>query len=396
MEVNKQDLQNFVFDFNDKIVAKLEKAGFERNNYNVFDILNINRQELRHSDFLAFLLNPQKSGYVGEQFLRQFLVALAKDYFDTQLDFFDLFYGNFKNVVVRREYQNIDILVDAAIADKNILLVIENKIDSGEQLYDDKKEAGQLEKYKQIARCEYRNHIPLFLFLSPDRRPPSDDDWTAIDYGLIYDTLCKIDIGAADNTVKTLLTDYKKMIRSQFNMDADKELQDIAVQIYTNNKDIFDFIFNNRPNRINTTAKVIRECLDSVDFVRFDKEKYKRQNVNIVFTTNELYDICKSIYFQFSVDEMLLWAYIVDATPEEKRALDIKTDVRVKRLASIYLLDNKNKRENADCIMRHEDLLLNNQPEEVKKELDAILQKFFAPDGWVAQYSKQFCELLRK
>lgn len=73
----EKELQNFVLRFDNEIVAPLVKAGF--NKYNVFDILNIGRQELRHSDFLAFLLDPNRSGEVGQQFLRSFLTLLSKD-----------------------------------------------------------------------------------------------------------------------------------------------------------------------------------------------------------------------------------------------------------------------------------------------------------------------------
>ena len=48
-KINEQQLQNFVLTFESEIVLPLVSAGFERNKYNVFDILNINRQELRHS-----------------------------------------------------------------------------------------------------------------------------------------------------------------------------------------------------------------------------------------------------------------------------------------------------------------------------------------------------------
>ena len=83
----EKELQDFALKFDNEIVRPLVNAGFAK--YNIFDILNINRQELRHSDFLAFLLDPNKSGEIGLQFLRNFLTVLAKD-IAPQLSFFNM------------------------------------------------------------------------------------------------------------------------------------------------------------------------------------------------------------------------------------------------------------------------------------------------------------------
>lgn len=210
--ISKEELQNFMLHFEDKVVSRLKDAGFERNKYNVFDILNINRQELRHSDFLAFLMNPIRSGEIGRQFLHNFLTLLSKDYPELGLDFFNMFYCDFEKVIVKREYKQIDILLDVNLSNSNkkYIIAIENKIDSGEQFYDNKDVMGQLVKYKNIVDSEYNNHIPIYLFLSPDKRLPSDNNWIAIDYNLIYSALCMLKLDNADSTIKTLIQDYKK------------------------------------------------------------------------------------------------------------------------------------------------------------------------------------------
>lgn len=38
------------------------------------------------------------------------------------------------------------------------------------------------------------------------------------------------------------------MLRGLFEMENDAELREIALKIYSADKDIFDFIFENRPN----------------------------------------------------------------------------------------------------------------------------------------------------
>lgn len=395
MKIDKQVLQNFILDFHENIKKPLYDNGYEGNKYNVFDILNINSQELRHSDFLAFLMNPERSGNLGEQFIRQLLVSLSQSYFNETLDFFDLFFAVFKKITVRREYKNIDIVCEIELTEKNFVIVIENKIYAGEQFYFGKSEKSQLEKYKKTALTEYKNYTPIFLFLSPDKRPASDKDWIAIDYNFIYEILCKINLANVDNTLKTLVTDYKKLIRRQFEMEADKELRDIALKIYNANKDIFDFIFENRPNRINTTAEKIRDFLNNSEFIHFDKEKSKRQNANILFTTKDLYTLCDHIYFQINVNEMTMWVYIENGTEKERRIFDMKATAQFKNLTkTFYLFGDKGK--NINGVKKFDDLLLKNNQEELYAELEEILKKTFAPDGWVAEQSKRFCELLKK
>ena len=206
----EEELQNFALNFENKIVRPLVSAGF--NKYNIFDILNIGRQELRHSDFLAFLLDPSKSGQIGEQFLRNFITLLAKN-IASDLNFFDMLYGNIDKVNVYREVAvkdgRIDILFDFEITrDKTqkIVVAIENKVDSDQH-------DNQLEKYKNfLCSGKYKDHKKVMLYLTPNKAGSGYVDWLEIDYKFIFDVLQKVNIDNADNTIKTLVEDYKKVL----------------------------------------------------------------------------------------------------------------------------------------------------------------------------------------
>lgn len=384
------DLQNFALRFEDEIVTPLLSAGFERNKYNVFDILNIGRQELRHSDFLAFLMNPNRSGEVGQQFLRNFLALLSKENPELHLDFFKVFYGELEKVIVRREYKKIDILIEIEIQNEQYVFAIENKVDADEQMYDDDEDKSQLVKYKKIIDEEYKTHEPIFLFLSPNKRPPSENDWIPIDYNLIYSALCRLDLNTADNTLKILINDYKKMIRSQFEMEDNKELIEKALKIYTapENKVIFDFIFECRPNRVNITAKIIRDFLhDNRDWIEFDKNKSGRQNTYINFTTKELKKLGLDINFQIDVKNMILYLYIVGGY-ELREKLKKTAKSKTMTFESCYLLGDGNKTKNNETIEKHERLLLDgNKDEELQTEIKKMLEKIFAQNGFVDKWS---------
>lgn len=295
----EKELQYFALQFDNQITRPLINAGFAK--YNVFDILNINRQELRHSDFLAFLLDPNKSGEIGLQFLRNFLTLLSKDIVSDQLGFFDMLYGNIEKVNVSREVAvkngRIDILIELEITKGNkqqIVIAIENKVDTGEH-------DNQLGKYKEfLSSGRYKDHTKVMLYLSPDKSEPSDGDWTAIDYEFVYTVLNRIDTETADNTIKTLVNDYKKTIRSEFNMTNDDELKRQAVEIYKKNRQVLDFIFDSKPDWVKETAKIIRAFLKE----HGAELESDNQNVNIVFRTKEL--SAYKGYLQICIDEMSL------------------------------------------------------------------------------------------
>lgn len=294
----ENDLKNFALKFDNEIAKPLINAGF--NNYNVFDILNINRQELRHSDFLAFLFDPSKSGDIGRQFLKNFLALLTKEV-NSGLDFYTMLYGNIENVNVNREVfiedGRIDILIDMEISkekSEKLLIAIENKVDSTEH-------DNQLTKYKTFLFSQkYESYKKILLLLSPAKtNPKSDREWHAIDYSLIYKALDTIDTDDADNKIKILIDDYKQKIRSEFKMDINDELKQQAIEIYVNNRKVLDFIFENKPDWREETAKIIRKCLVKKGAVL----ESENQNVHIAFTSDEIKNYQK-YYFQINIDNM--------------------------------------------------------------------------------------------
>lgn len=307
----QEELQDLALTFNKEITLPLIRAGFDQ--YNVFNILNIGRQELRHSDFLAFLFDPSKSGYIGQQFLRNFLTLLAKDR-TKELDFFDMLYGNIDKVNVYREVAvkdgRIDILIDLEIAkDKaqKIVIAIENKVDSDQH-------DNQLEKYKNFLYGErYKNYTKIMLYLTPDKAQSGYDEWVEIDYGFIYTTLCRVEIETADNTIKTLIDDYKKLIWSEFEMNNNEsELRKKALEIYKSNQKVLDFIYDSKPDWIKETSKILCKLLEQkgativIENSKGDLvESKKKDPVNIMFRIDKLANY-PSYYFQICVDELSL------------------------------------------------------------------------------------------
>src|SRR5829696_7264496 len=81
--------------------------------FNLFEATGFIRQELRHSDFLAFLMDPRGNHRLGDIFLKRLLQSVVMADGDvpvsvtpTELDQWDL-----GRVEVRREWHHIDILL---------------------------------------------------------------------------------------------------------------------------------------------------------------------------------------------------------------------------------------------------------------------------------------------
>ena len=363
-------MQDFALQFDNEITRPLVNAGFAK--FNVFDILNINRQELRHSDFLAFLLDPNKSGEIGLQFSRNFLAMLSKDIVPTKLNFFDMFYGNIEKIIVSREVAvkngRIDILIELEIKKenrRNIVIVIENKVDTGEH-------DNQLGKYKEFLCERYKDHTKVMLYLSPDKSEPSDNDWTAIDYGFIYTVLNRIDTETADNTIKTLINDYKKTIRSEFNMTNDDELTRQAIEIYKKNRKVLDFIYDSKPDWVKETAKIICELLEQkgATIVTLNNkgalvENQKKDSANIMFSIKDIANY-SGYYFQICVKDMLL--LFIDDTGKRK-------------CNQQWLFEDC--RHSIDAVKRYQELVLFDI-KRLKEDCAQMIERAFAKDGVIA------------
>lgn len=142
-EDNLKFLENLIC--NNKELQQLEKM-FEK--FNIFDCLKLSRQEIRHSNFLAWLFDPKETHGLGDYFLKEYLKYVIKSNRNKLNGIksykvptvFDIDCWNMSDIEVRREYKNIDLLL---IDETNkFIFLIENKVDSFQH-------DNQLEKYRQ-------------------------------------------------------------------------------------------------------------------------------------------------------------------------------------------------------------------------------------------------------
>ncbi|MEY2702207.1 MAG: hypothetical protein RLY43_840, partial [Bacteroidota bacterium] len=90
---------------------EFERLELELQTPNIFEILNISRAEIRHSNFLRWLLDPNGNHGLGKMFLMKFLREVAISDTATEIDEFEINDLNYNKAEVRREWNNIDLLI---------------------------------------------------------------------------------------------------------------------------------------------------------------------------------------------------------------------------------------------------------------------------------------------
>src|SRR5438093_9756984 len=95
--------------------------------FNIFDALGITRVEIRHSNFLAFILDPAESHGQGQLFLKAVLMDLLKNAPAElrPLSPIDLDGTDLRGVEVKREWKNIDLLITSK--EPRFAVVVEHK-----------------------------------------------------------------------------------------------------------------------------------------------------------------------------------------------------------------------------------------------------------------------------
>jgi len=138
--------------------------------FNIFAVLGRPRLEQAHSNFLAWLLNPQEAHGLGDQFLREFMQrALRRRPPNTSL------------ARVVTEYKWDDCRFDVLVSGPDWRLIVENKIWDTAWL-------SQCEKYQKY--CEERERHggrAWLVYVTPHLRQPR-----GVPYWLSYKTVASI------------------------------------------------------------------------------------------------------------------------------------------------------------------------------------------------------------
>lgn len=197
---------------------------------NVFEVLGITKTEIRHSNFLAWLLDPKGAHGLGDRFLRAFAAKVGEK---------EKLPADMSECIVRREWRHIDLLVICPAA--NYLLCIENKVFSGEH-------GDQLKHYRDQLLKEYEGFTMSFAFLSPEGVLPKKVEdqpyWQPISYSDVLAATESARSGAVLSEEVTMLLDhYTAAVRRH--IVGDENIIELCQKVYDRHREVLELIYEN-------------------------------------------------------------------------------------------------------------------------------------------------------
>lgn len=140
--------------------------------FSILRVLNVERDELVHSNLIAALLDPDQSTAADEAIpalLRRVIDALKEQERNGEADEFRLLLeDHLTDIRVHRERAFIDIIIEVG-RDPGAVVGIENKIDALER-------KDQISDYQRELQRLYPRRAATMVFLTPDGRPPDTGD----------------------------------------------------------------------------------------------------------------------------------------------------------------------------------------------------------------------------
>ncbi len=227
-----EQLENFCSDKNVKDIQNYVNAN--KNKFNIFKVLKLDNHEIRHSNFLAWLLNPAENHTLKDKFLQMFL----KQAINYNINYSD-------DLIVETEYftnkaRRIDILLHSKKSD--FVCVIENKYGSNEHDEQCKHYKDFIENHSKFK--DYKNKYYIFLDIEkPDKEQLQKAlyCYEPITYREIYKILVEILKGHNNfpQEVKQAIEQYKCIIMEKYSM-VDEVTKEKCREIYSKYHDVID------------------------------------------------------------------------------------------------------------------------------------------------------------
>lgn len=257
---DREALEEFVVDNPD-----LEKLESLVDQFNIFEAVGMVSQEIRHSFFLKFLLDPSESHGLGDVFLKRLLQKVLTEVRGASLpiSLIDLDVWDLEDTAVLREWNSIDILI--LNASNKLAVIVENKVYSEEH-------SDQLERYWSVVEKNHDGWRVLGLFLTPDGSLPSDERYLPVSYVVVADLIDSLVAGRASvlgPDVRTLLSHYTQMLRRH--IVSGSEIDELCLRLYQRHQRALDLIFERRPDRQKMIQEEIEKMVKNTPGFEIDK-----------------------------------------------------------------------------------------------------------------------------
>lgn len=244
---------------------------------NIFNVLSVSRVEIRHSNMLAWLLDPSGSHGLDAEFLERFVRRVCKiSHNDDRLSFL---VHDWKDAAVVREWHEtdgqIDLLIEGRTTEgESLVIAIENKIDA-------KDGRGQLGRYRMMVKRNFRGKH-RFVYLTPNGEAPKNlqenekGTWICFPYQGIAEIIEEVLSleRPMDGNALALIKNYHELIKGEIMVD--EKLRDVCNEIYRKHKDALSLIYDHA-DMIGYIANAKRQIKEWM------KRKCKESNGSLIF-----------------------------------------------------------------------------------------------------------------
>lgn len=231
----------------------LEALEAKISQFNIFEAVGMVRQEIKHSNFIQFLLNPSEKHRLGDLFLKKLLTIILTDAEEAPIDSLDIAISDFSDAEVRREWKNIDLLIYSPA--NSFVCVIENKVDAKESPH-------QLDTYETVVTTEFPGCKKMFVFLTKEGSAASRPGWIPFDYGAIaeiIETVCNERKSSLTDDIYIAIRHYVDLIRRHIMSESD--IAELCRKIYKQHRQAIDLIYEHRPDMRSDIEDSIKQLI---------------------------------------------------------------------------------------------------------------------------------------
>jgi hypothetical protein len=213
-----------------------------------FEAVGMVRAEIRHSNYLGYILNPFRPHGFGTSILSAFLrCALTEEVMSTIDE------SALNDAEIRREWRNIDLLILLPKAKR--VVAVELKIDASQS-------SDQLHRYRTIVEATWpasEGWRYEYLFLTKHDEAPNDASWTEFKLHDLVDSLGQFaEVGQhRDTQARAMLQSYISMMRKHHL--GDKELERAARELWSKHADALTFLMDRRPDPLQELFEQIKD-----------------------------------------------------------------------------------------------------------------------------------------
>ncbi len=359
----KENLNKFL---NDEAIKNLNEyikriKNEERSKFNIFKVLKLDNHEIRHSNFLAWLLNPKENHNLGDKFLKRFLEEALKE---------KNILNDTSDVIIETEYfthknRRIDILIHSEKS--NFVCVIENKYGSDEHDEQCKHYKEFIEKYSKFK--DYNNQKYIFLDINlptEEQLTKALDCYNPITYKDVYFILLELlKLMNQDNNVTQSIKQYTDILKEKYTM-LDKETKNKCREIYSKYEDVFNLMKDYTSEFQNDIFDIMHEVVKD--------EKMNLQNAD---TKDFGYNNTTGCGVRFIPKELINNENLKISNNITKYSLFFALEFKEKLVLSIYSIKPENKwinhfKKDIEILSKSNDEIFST----IETEINSILEKF--------------------